>query len=578
MCSNGRCCPTGQNCVPGGCCPSGNSQCGSGGCYNPGAGQACCGGVGRSCPSGYDCVANGCCRRGTKPCGNGCYDPNTQICCSGGGSCPKSAECVSGGCCPKGMKSCGSGKCYDPKTQVCCGETGTCRKSETCVEGGCCPKGQSKCGSTKCYDKKTQTCCEGGICSDKRRAPGACSLDSVCPIDKTCVGNNRCCPKGMKLCGEIGCYDPKTQTCCDDGQGNACPKTHDCMKDGGCCPKGQIKCGKDKCYDPKTTNCCRDSSSTTFWGCLSGYQCCVASQGCFDANTQRCCSDPTGPCDINGACCNGKCCAAGEMCNRLKKCVKKQGPTSSKTKSCTTPTATRPAPSSMETIPFIYDPKRSIRNSADPGSDKTFDVSNQAVLMNMCRGMKKLNGGKATQTMKLTYAGKGENNCWQKRNRKIMCPKKKGKNFCANAIGEYVDQFFPDGAPSWAKKAIQEAGDMSCDEFPFANTLQGGDLVNGVVTCLPSDDNSFQGGSMGKYFKKIAGHQAIEAGEDYVIEIQGWDCDKDIPKRRRDYLEVDLDLDRFTLNIFENSPGDLVFAKHGKRDSFQGPVPRYGGE
>jgi hypothetical protein len=228
----------------------------------------------------------------------------------------------------------------------------------------------------------------------------------------------------------------------------------------------------------------------------------------------------------------------------------------------------------MVTVPFVYDPKRSIRNSADPNSDEVFDVTNRAVLINMCRGMKKMNGGKATQKMKLTYAGKGGRNCWQKRNRKIMCPKIKGKSFCANAISEYVDQFFPDGAPSWAEKAIQEAGDMSCDEFPFANTLQGGDLVNGVVICIPSDDNSYQGGTLGKYFKKIRGYQAIEAGEDYMIEIQGWDCDKLEPTRKRNYL----DLEHFTMNIFEDQTGDLTLAKHGKRDSFQGPVPRYGGK
>lgn len=228
----------------------------------------------------------------------------------------------------------------------------------------------------------------------------------------------------------------------------------------------------------------------------------------------------------------------------------------------------------MVTIPFVYDPKRSIRKSADPNSDEVFDVSNMAVLMNMCRGMKKLNGGRATQKTKLTYAGKGEKNCWQKWNRKIMCPKIKGKNYCANAISEYVDQFFPDGAPSWAKAAIQEAGDMSCDEFPFANTLQGGDAVNGVVICLPSDDNSFQGGSMGKYFKKIGGYQAIEAGEDYVIDIQGWDCSKDEPMRKRS----DVGLEHFILNVFEDTAGAFTWEMPGKRDSFSGPVERYGGE
>ena len=528
MCPNGRCCRTGQTCVTSGCCPSGNQQCGSRGCYNPGAGETCCGGTGRYCSKGYDCVSNGCCRKGTKPCGSGCYDPKTQVCCGAAGTCPKTSTCVQGGCCPKGMKKCGNSKCYNPNTETCC------------------PANSGLCG--------------------RQTGSGACALDTICPKDKTCVGNNGCCPKGQKLCGTKGCYDPKTQVCCNDDEGRSCPKDYDCLKDG-CCPKGMIKCGKNKCYDPKTSVCCQDAVQSKNWACRSGFQCCVESEGCFNPKTQRCCADPNGPCDIDGACCAGKCCAAGYKCDKNQKCRKKSPPRKTKTKKCKTPTPTRVAPTPMVTVPFVYDKKRSIRPSADPNSDEVFEISNRAVLLNMCQGMKNLNGGKATQQFKVTYAGKDDKNCWHEKNRKIMCP----EGFCAKAVEEFVDQFFPGGIPSWAKGAIEQAGTMSCDEFPPANSLQGGDAVNGVAMCIPAEDNSWQGGTLGNYFKEKLGGQDIEPGEDYIIEIVGWDCGKKKPMRRRGGVE------HGAMDMFEDV-GPISWSGLVKRDSFDNAVERYGGK
>ncbi|KAL2864821.1 uncharacterized protein BJX67DRAFT_199509 [Aspergillus lucknowensis] len=398
LCPNGRCCRTGLTCVGSVCCPGGKTaQCGTRGCYNPGTGEVCCGGTGRYCPRGYDCVSGGCCPRGTKPCGSGCYDPKTQVCCGGSGNtCPASATCVPGGCCPKGMKKCGDG-CYDPKTQICCGQSGTtCPVSATCVPGGkCCPKGMKQCGNTKCYDPATQSCCpaNSGLCS-RQSGGGSCALDTVCPKDMTCVDGNQCCPEGHQRCGKKGCYNPETEKCCSD-TGETCPKDYDCNKGSGdCCPQGMIKCGRDKCYDPKTSICCQDAVQSKNWACTRGLQCCVASEGCFDAKTQRCCADPSGPCDIDGACCAGKCCAKGYMCDKNKKCRKRSDPRPKTTKTCKKPTPARTPPTPMVTIPFVYDPRRRLHQSADPSSNEVFEISNRAVLMNMCQGMKNLNGGK----------------------------------------------------------------------------------------------------------------------------------------------------------------------------------------
>lgn len=108
-----------------------------------------------------------------------------------------------------------------------------------------------------------------------------------------------------------------------------------------------------------------------------------------------------------------------------------------------------------------------------------------------------------------------------------MC-KENGRSWCTNALKKYVDQFYPTDRPDWVEEAITAAGSMTCDEFPFASSVEGGDLVKGVRVCVPRDDNNWQGTTMGKYFKK-GNRNYIALGEKYAIEIAGWDCDKQAP-------------------------------------------------
>jgi hypothetical protein len=145
-CSNGYCCPAGDNCVPDGCCSAGEQQCGSSKCYNPET-EICCGDSG-TCPKVEDCVVGGCCPSGQIPCGsNKCYNPESQQCCQKGSqvwACPASASC------------CDVGYCYYPDSERCC-PGGSCPKEDTCCTKQCCRSVAYCGGDGYCSMKATPT-------------------------------------------------------------------------------------------------------------------------------------------------------------------------------------------------------------------------------------------------------------------------------------------------------------------------------------------------------------------------------------------------------------------------------------
>ncbi|KAJ7805719.1 hypothetical protein B0H14DRAFT_2320794, partial [Mycena olivaceomarginata] len=102
----------------------------------------------------------------------------------------------------------------------------------------------------------------------------------------------------------------------------------------------------------------------------------------------------------------------------------------------------------------------------------------------------------------------------QASNRAIMCP----PGFCADALKEYA-KLYPDLDPA----DLQIASGMSCDEFPFASSLQGGNKANGVSICVESWENSWQGGTMSRKISRLVD------GDDFLVKIEGWDCDKQAP-------------------------------------------------
>jgi hypothetical protein len=140
----------------------------------------------------------------------------------------------------------------------------------------------------------------------------------------------------------------------------------------------------------------------------------------------------------------------------------------------------------------------------------------------MCNGIAKMKCSQDSE-IELTAAPKSQ----QSANRKVMCP----KGWCANGVKEYIKNFYPTGIPSWAQDAITAAADMSCDEFPFARSHEGGSLDFGTRICIPASENSWQGGTMSSFFKKylnkaktITNPNYIAPNEKFVIKIVGWDC------------------------------------------------------
>ena len=146
----------------------------------------------------------------------------------------------------------------------------------------------------------------------------------------------------------------------------------------------------------------------------------------------------------------------------------------------------------------------------------------------MCEGIKAYLGS-VSQSVDLTRADPST----RKTNRRTMCP----PGYCATALEEYLAKYYPAGIPAEAQEAITMAQDMSCDEFPFAISAEGGNPAAGVRFCIPSAENSWQGGVMGNFFREATG---IGVGETFTVTIEGFDCKTMMPElgfsavRRRD--------------------------------------------
>ncbi|KAH6847088.1 hypothetical protein B0I37DRAFT_430319 [Chaetomium sp. MPI-CAGE-AT-0009] len=146
-----------------------------------------------------------------------------------------------------------------------------------------------------------------------------------------------------------------------------------------------------------------------------------------------------------------------------------------------------------------------------PGSNTKVCLDNRELMNSMCQGIEKAREC-VSNSMRLTYRPD-----LAKTNRPKMCP----DGFCApanvpcapgdssgpcNPYDHFVD--IPAG-----RKGVKWR--QTCDEFPFARSLQGGE---GTSICIPGWQNSFQG------FMLRGLRQDVGAGNDYVVELTGWDC------------------------------------------------------
>ena len=445
------------------------------------------------------CVGNGyCCPVGESLCGKAdCYNPKTEVCCASTSThCEEGYDCVEGGnCCAAGKVLCGEDDCYNPKTEVCCASTSThCEEGYVCVQGGnCCEAGKVLCGEDDCYNPKTEVCCA--------------STSTHCEEGYACVEGGYCCPVGEVPCGTDGCYNPDTEVCCADTSSH-CDKGFDCVE-GGCCPTGLKPCGASKCYDPETEICCPGGGA-----CLEAETCCG----------EECC-ESIATCGSDGFCT-----ATSTKSESLA--TRTPTPTITTPKititttsnKCTSPTPPN-AQSTTETITFAYNPNHSIVPKSGSSAGQSIPAPNGAVLENMCEGIRNYTGS-TSQSMTLTYGGPA---C-KPQNYKNKCPRSGGKRYCAAGVASYIASFYPtsqypSGLPSWATAAITAAGDMQCDEFPFANSVEGGVANRGSVMCVPAADQSWQGRQISPYTNS----GRIKIGDRYVVLIQGWNCATQAP-------------------------------------------------
>lgn len=291
-----------------------------------------------------------------------------------------------------------------------------------------------------------------------------------CPPSYDCFPS-KCCPAGQQPCGSTNlyCYKPSLEYCCPDG--SPCPLGYDCFGNAKCCPSGQQPCGNTKCYDPNTQDCC--TAPGLAWGCPKEYSC--GAGGDCDLETPP----PERPCDISYA------------------------------RGCEVINAPNP-------IRFRYTPRKITGKDGKP-----YDIANRAVMQNMCLGIRNYLGY-YSQSLVLTRT----DDKTRKENRRNMCPDR----FCAKAWKQYIKKYHENGIPPKVRDAITMAQDMSCDEFPFAISAEGGKpgkgVGEGIRFCIPAGENSWQGGVMSSSFQKMTD---MKAGKKFTVIIEGFDCVKMAP-------------------------------------------------
>ncbi|KAH8705657.1 hypothetical protein BGW36DRAFT_422202 [Talaromyces proteolyticus] len=498
-CPDGECCEDGTTCVLDGCCPGAEELCGTG-CYNPET-EVCCEEQGTACTLPDICASNGgCCPEGTELCGtDDCYNPETEVCCASDNYHCNSGEICIGNdrCCPEGQKACGDG-CYDPETQVCCADTSTyCEEGYVCVEDGCCPSGMEECGTNWCFNPEEDVCC-----AENENEAWACK------------NSYECCNLSA------GCYLPETEICCE----------------GGACPVGDTCCGEECCTEYAT--CGED-----------GYCTATASFSMSETVSQTPISEPTATeTEITSETETesfSETITKSTVTRTTDSQTTTQSTTTTRSLSVTTATSTTSANSTsttstasacsislgkratpLPTFTISYEekitvfPVTSTVSGPTPSTtvtSTTVCVDNREILDNMCEGILNYTGC-GTNDMMLTYAPS-----LKKDNRKAKCPKgycSKYNEPCGNpsAQNEICNPYY--NLMNQANGTTKQDFLMSCDEFPFAASQQGGDPSKGSTRCVPGWENSSQGRQLTGLYRYFKG----STNKDYIVEVTGFDC------------------------------------------------------
>ncbi|PGH09181.1 hypothetical protein GX51_00935 [Blastomyces parvus] len=281
-----------------------------------------------------------------------------------------------------------------------------------------------------------------------------------------------------------------------------------------CRPPGAECCGMLYYYWPQTHHCCTDGSGS----CRLGTYCCP----------KNCCP-PGGRCGADGSCSTRITLTKTQSSIRTRTSAATITTASTRTRSSTSAsaTATRCAPSNRPgNIPEVKMrfKEKMIKVSDGKGGFKRICVDNREVMNSMCDGMKDFNGC-ISEDMQLKYEPDEKTRA---DNRGKKCP----DGFCApqnvdcdpsnpskpcNQYYQFID--FPA-----SQLSNNHAFQLTCDEFPFANSKEGGNPNRGTSICVPAWQQNTQGGYLSGIGKRTSGPD-----RSYVLKLVGWDCESRRP-------------------------------------------------
>lgn len=352
-CCGGVCCAANQVCDtrpnPDVCCTpdTKNQTCGVN-TQNPK-----CGNVINNCGQTVDCgpcaprtCKTGTCNDATDTCEytnqqNGQPGTNCTIICCSGNCCDGGQVCFQNNCCTPDTNVC-QGKCGNVTNN--CGQTVNCGPCpDRLCQTGSCTGPNNTCAFTPVSNGQPGPQCP---------APGfCCGGDECCSSNQVCFNNNCCTPNNdicqgkcgnvTNNCGQIvDCGRCPVRTC-QDGSCNAqntcdyvdsadnqpgpnCPEPGFCC-DGDCCAEGDV-CLANGCCTPQTrAQTCNGKCGNVVNNCGQTVDCgpcdpvvcqtgtCGATNICTYANQPS--GQPGTLCSDPQVCCQGACCAVGQVCD-----------------------------------------------------------------------------------------------------------------------------------------------------------------------------------------------------------------------------------------------------------------------